>query len=203
VNTSLPSFPSEKQIPGLLHEVLDRETVEAVERWGLVWGDHTLSWTVAVTFSTRLRTTMGRAMIIGGRDASIVCRTSRIILHDSLRSAARSKLRDVLCHELAHIVAWRRVAERGQRHPRPHGADWQQAMREVGHAPECTAGRRAKSASDVTAQKSRKASVVLHRCPVCQTMRTARKAVPQWRCAKCVAVGLDGHMDISRATPFV
>jgi ribosomal protein L37AE/L43A len=35
-----------------------------------------------------------------------------------------------------------------------------------------------------------------HRCPVCQTSRSARRPVGRWRCAACAEAGLDGRMVI-------
>jgi hypothetical protein len=39
-----------------------------------------------------------------------------------------------------------------------------------------------------------------HWCPVCQSSRQARRPVKAWRCAACVAVGLDGTLEITRRT---
>ena len=37
-----------------------------------------------------------------------------------------------------------------------------------------------------------------HWCPVCQSSRQARRPVKAWRCAACVAAGLDGRLEITR-----
>jgi hypothetical protein len=37
-----------------------------------------------------------------------------------------------------------------------------------------------------------------HWCPVCQSSRTGRRPVKAWRCAACVAAGLDGKLEITR-----
>ena len=39
-----------------------------------------------------------------------------------------------------------------------------------------------------------------HWCPVCQSSRQARRPVKAWRCAACVAAGLDGRLEITRRT---
>jgi hypothetical protein len=39
-----------------------------------------------------------------------------------------------------------------------------------------------------------------HWCPVCQSSRQARRPVKAWRCAACVAAGLDGKLEITRRT---
>ena len=39
-----------------------------------------------------------------------------------------------------------------------------------------------------------------HWCPVCQSSRKARRPVKAWRCAACVAAGLDGTLEIARRT---
>jgi hypothetical protein len=35
-----------------------------------------------------------------------------------------------------------------------------------------------------------------HRCPVCQSVRLARRRMTAWRCAECVEAGLNGVIDI-------
>lgn len=35
-----------------------------------------------------------------------------------------------------------------------------------------------------------------HTCPVCHFSRTARRAMPSWRCPECTAAGLDGELRI-------
>ncbi|HLE72474.1 MAG TPA: hypothetical protein VJH87_22540 [Vicinamibacteria bacterium] len=37
-----------------------------------------------------------------------------------------------------------------------------------------------------------------HRCPVCQLFRAARRLMSRWRCAACVASGLEGRLSITR-----
>jgi len=41
-----------------------------------------------------------------------------------------------------------------------------------------------------------------HWCPVCQSSRVGRRPVKAWRCAACVAAGLDGKLEITRPLPF-
>ncbi len=39
-------------------------------------------------------------------------------------------------------------------------------------------------------------SLDTHRCPVCHLSWTAKRRMRRWRCAECVAAGLDGTLDI-------
>ncbi len=51
---------------------------------------------------------------------------------------------------------------------------------------------------DVAPASIRTRPTWLHRCPVCQASRSARRAVHRWRCAACVRAGLNGLLLIER-----
>lgn len=112
-------------------------------------------------------------------------RTQRVSLSTSIRSA--SQLREVLRHELAHIAVVR-LGIRGEAH---HGQTWQQLLLEVGNTP---ATRVAVPGFTRPTQAPR----FRHECPVCDFVRYAKRAVTTWRCADCVAAGLDGSLTITR-----
>ncbi|MGE3843061.1 MAG: SprT family zinc-dependent metalloprotease [Vicinamibacterales bacterium] len=142
-------------------------------------------WTVRsvdaqLAVSDRLTTTLARCWP----------RTGRIELSArALRMPAR--LPELLCHEAAHLAVF---ALHGP-NCRPHGPEWQALMRQAGFKPRATLV----SACRVLRPKPAPASVRWeHVCPVCQTTRTGKRPVPRWRCAACVAAGLDGKLTIRR-----
>lgn len=131
-----------------------------------------------------MRSTLGRATPA----------TGRVVLNAALLDGTESKLLEVLCHELAHVAAHRRYGAT----VRPHGAEWAAFVRQAGYA----------AVTRVEGQSSRLTPTapaagrypVVHMCPVCHTRRFARRAVPRWRCAECVAAGLGGELTVIRTT---
>jgi SprT protein len=101
---------------------------------------------------------------------------------------------EALCHELAHVVVHK--MHRGRR--RPHGPEWAELVTAAGFPPRM----RVPLPSDTptgAAFRRRAASrlLYLHVCPVCHARRLARRRVTRWRCAACVAAGLEGRLKIS------
>lgn len=144
---------------------------------------------VSCVVNDRLSTCLGR------------CRPAGSVVELSPRLFGREwRLRgEVLCHEAAHIAV---RTLRGSS-ASPHGREWQALMQRAGFRP------RAKvPTSRVAARKSTPGRppapgapprfLYQHRCAVCQFTRVARRAVPHWRCAACVAAGLDGALIITR-----
>ena len=150
-----------------------------VARLGSVWSVPRLPGTVSVVFSSRLTRSLGRADV----------RRRRITLVVDLTGTG-AFVEEVLCHELAHIVAFDLVGES----ERTHGPTWQRLVREAGFVPT----RRLQSPAtprDSYARTPRRRFV--HRCPVCSFSRVASRRMPGWRCADCVRAGLDGHLDVT------
>jgi predicted SprT family Zn-dependent metalloprotease len=154
--------------------------------WAHHWGLPGLEGGIRVRFDGHLRRSLGR------------CRPDRgeISLHPALAEAAPREVAAVLCHEVAHVAAFHLY---GAAVP-PHGPEWAALVAAVGHAP-VTA--KALQGADTTrpaqaprVQPSARRNV-LHICPVCQTARLARRVVHGWRCAECVAAGLDGKLEIT------
>lgn len=147
-------------------------------RWGRVWGIRDLAEIVSVSYSTRLTRSLGRC----------VPSSDSLVLHPSLQSLSPRWFSEVLCHEAAHVVAHRS----GARHA--HGNEWRQLMLIAGFQP------RVKLHAPPTLQMPRRIRGQLrleHFCPVCQWSRFARRKVSRWRCADCVAAGLDGHLIVT------
>ena len=173
--------------PTALHG-MDELVSAALKHWSRTWSSPELPTTVTVRFNRRLRRSLGRAALT----------TGRISLHPSLCASSPSLIREILCHEVAHIVAYRQAREQGSRRIAAHGEEWADLVRAAGYEPVVRSsvlatGQPRPRATDVT-QHYR----VAHVCPVCQTRRLARRAVPAWRCSACVAAGLDGRMEVIR-----
>jgi predicted SprT family Zn-dependent metalloprotease len=178
--------------------VTDRmpEWAKLVRPWAALWGLPGIEDALQVRFDARLRRSLGRCQPHEGR----------ISLNPSLGSAPRRSLAHVLCHEAAHVAAYVLHGER----VRPHGAEWSALVSAAGYAPirRATAStfgvsipepsRRRQNDSGYAASRTTRLTVV-HRCPVCQTVRLARRPVRAWRCAECVAAGLEGRLVITRA----
>jgi predicted SprT family Zn-dependent metalloprotease len=155
-----------------------------MNQWGRLWGIPNFGSDVLVVFSKRLRTTLAR------------CRPAerRIVLREDLSRAARARLTEVLCHEAAHVAVHKVYGHRAK----PHGAEWKRLV--------CLAGFRPTIRSQDVGLNSKRRThrtslIYQHRCPVCQMMRMARRAVPTWRCSECLDAGLGGVLIITCVDP--
>lgn len=163
---------------------LPREAGDLLNRLGKVWGLPDLAGTVDIRFSRRLHRSLARCRPADGR----------ITLNSDLQSVAPGRLAEVLCHELAHVAVHRLHGEGAD----PHGAEWRRLVRAAGFEP--AVRTRDTSSRDREHDSAGDRLRWEHRCPVCQTVRWARKPVTTWRCAECLDAGLDGRMVITRAT---
>lgn len=152
-----------------------------IARYAELWSFPELEEIVSMHFSPQLKKSWARTNL----------RTGTITIAASLREND-DLLQQVICHELAHVVAFRR---RG-RTERPHGPDWQRLMLSAGHAPSLRLPPK-----EVLLNGSRQVHRFVHRCSVCGFTRRARKRMTQWRCADCVAAGLDGQLLVSEERP--
>ena len=159
---------------GTWQHVLSARVAELTTLWGVPGAAHT----IIVQFSPRLTRSLGRADSISGRISLASCLQSDPVLLDH-----------ALCHELAHLVAFRRVGQS----ERVHGPTWQALMRLAGYEPVLRLAMPSVSTSKTKAIRERR---YRHRCPICQATRIAARRMPAWRCADCVAAGLDGRLDI-------
>jgi predicted SprT family Zn-dependent metalloprotease len=170
----------DRSIRRLLHQLATRWTAP-----GLV--------DIPVTVNPRLSRTLGR----------LVGHPWRIELGP--RALATTKrLHEVVTHEGAHAAL---ALKADTSPPTPHGREWRGLMAIAGY-PQATAAhwRCHRPAGQSPQQKQppkpkpQPAITYDHWCPVCQSSRQARRPVKAWRCAACVAAGLDGTLEITRRT---
>jgi predicted SprT family Zn-dependent metalloprotease len=168
--------------------VTPKKLQASVRRWGLQWAVPDLANVVTIEFSTRMRRSLGRCHPASGR----------IRLASFLLQEPPSVLKEVLCHEVAHVAVYQLFGASAK----PHGVAWTELVRRAGFEPRTRAramiGKVAKTAPPPSAPIPDVITRYEHRCPVCHTVRSSRRPVPRWRCAECVDAGLAGTMVISR-----
>lgn len=153
-----------------------------IAQWGATWGLPDLAADVSVTYSARLSRSLGR------------CRpsTGRITIRAELQHSDQGRMAEVLCHEVAHVAAFQLYG----RGAAPHGPEWQQLVLRAGFRPQV----RAQEPPGSTPLQMTPSTILsyAHRCPVCQSVRYARRPVGRWRCAECREAGLGGELVITR-----
>jgi predicted SprT family Zn-dependent metalloprotease len=170
-------------------KALDNTIALSLSRWGRAWSIPGFEGGITVRFSNRLKRSLG------------ICRPQigAITLNDQLLREWSSVLEPVLCHEAAHVAAfllWGRLV-------RPHGPEWTSLVRTAGFEPAIHVRLSELPPASRTAINA-KVSVrhlnvrVVHRCPTCHFTRIAKKRVPGWRCANCIAIGLSGEFVTER-----
>ncbi len=155
---------------------------KSLDRWLHLWDVPHLETQSRVEWSSRLNRSLARCY----PDKKLV----RISSH--LQSASDSLLQEVLCHEMAHLAA----RELHGRNVRPHGPEWKALVTSAGY--EARTRLPSPNGAPLPGRRRRGSTVYLHRCPVCQLLRTARRRMSRWRCAACVASGLEGRLTITR-----
>lgn len=143
-------------------------------QWARLWGMAGLEKEVRIVTSSRMTTTLGRCL--PGR--------AEIRLSERLSTDLAPLLDEVLCHEFAHFVVYRRHG----RAARPHGPEWRALIEKAGFPPRTRVEQTGTPAARVT---------FVHRCPVCGAARVARRRVSSWRCLECVEAGLDGRLEVT------
>jgi len=156
--------------------------------WAQIWKYPGLEDTISFEVSHRLYRSIARVQL----QKRIIRLSSPVSLDNELA------LREILCHEVAHIVAF----ERHGRNIRPHGKEWAELMRTAGYEaririnPKDIGIKMPKTPNNLYL---RKRYTYEHRCPVCQVRKTAGRPVRQWRCVACVDAGLTGELEITRS----
>jgi predicted SprT family Zn-dependent metalloprotease len=146
------------------------------------WALRRWSDSVSIEISDRMQRSLG----------SYSQRTRTVRLSAALFTQPdRSLVREVLCHELAHAIVHQQF---GRRHP--HGPEWRELVRRAGFEGHARTDFRNGLPRSNRPQTKRS---WIHRCPVCQMTRRARRPVSRWRCAACVEVGLDGILEITES----
>jgi predicted SprT family Zn-dependent metalloprotease len=171
---------------------------EILRRLGALWQTPALA-AISVTLNPRLSRTLGR----------LVGRPWRIELGPRAL-ASEKRLHEVVTHEGAHAVL---AMKAGPAHPAPHGPEWRELMalagyrnatgahwachRRTGQSPQQKQKQKQKPQQQPT-PRTQPAIAYDHWCPVCQSSRQARRPVKAWKCAACVAAGLEGSLEITR-----
>jgi predicted SprT family Zn-dependent metalloprotease len=139
----------------------------------LYWSDLQLEW------SPRLKKSLGIAYP-GKRLARFNC---------LLKLDEYSYLLDeVVCHELAHLVAY----DHEKKYLANHNSVWKELMTEAGFEP-----RLGLSIDDLRPVSMKQNRVLYaHTCPVCHASRASLKPNPSWICIGCRNVGFDGKLNI-------
>ncbi|MDH3786673.1 MAG: SprT-like domain-containing protein, partial [Acidobacteriota bacterium] len=122
-----------------------------LDEWSQTWSLPTLPQRAHFETSSRLRTTLGRCHPVSGT----------IRLHPALLDEPEALLREVACHEAAHVAAYLRH----RRRIRPHGREWAALMTEAGFEPRARLdpARLSEKCRQATGPRGR----YQHRCPVC------------------------------------
>ena len=149
--------------------------------WASVWGVADLPSRVCILFSRRVRASLGRCTPA----------TGAIRLNQRLREAAPELLREVVCHEVAHVAVW--MLHEGR--ARSHGQEWKDLMRRAGYEPRV---RWVKATLSESVRAHRQPEILyVHACPVCGSHWIAKRSVTVWRCGACRNAGLEGRLEIS------
>jgi predicted SprT family Zn-dependent metalloprotease len=154
-----------------------------LDRWLVRWQTPSLRDTLRIEFSPRLRRAFGRCY-----------QEERLIrLTPSLLDTQSALLAEILCHEAAHAA----VYELFGRAARPHGAEWEELMRQVGFEPRVRIPVVVRAGEATASDRI----IYLHQCPSCEISRHASRPMHRWRCRTCVEDGSEGRLVILRQHP--
>ena len=161
---------------------------QLIRPWARRWGLPGIEAGIRVRYSRRLQRSLGRSCPERGE----------IVLHHQLQKAVLADLALVVCHEAAHIAAYQLYGASAT----PHGHEWATLVSLAGYAPTISLSELGdiKHREKLSTGARPTTKLVVHRCPVCQTERLARRVVKGWRCAECVVAGLEGRLETIRMT---
>lgn len=149
----------------------------ALQQWGDGWQVADLSACTTVRFSTRMTRSFGRALY----PQCQITIAARLLHGDS------DLVREVLCHEFAHLGAHHLHGPAIA----PHGDQWRALVGQAGFAPRVTLPD-----DPASAPYQPRPRPYLHRCVRCGAARRAVRAMPGWRCARCVRARRSGFVQI-------
>lgn len=147
-----------------------------------VWNAEDLMANLTLEYSDRMTRSLGRCL----PERSIIRLRSDLAAKD-----AASIRREVLAHELAHLVAHHRCSGSNA----PHGATWRELITAAGYSPRLSAPG-LEGCRSATMPKQTPSTIYVHRCLVCGMERRSRLVVKAWKCAACVEAGLDGQLEV-------
>ena len=153
---------------------LQKKLQEQSARYYALWGRQELAHQVDIRFSQRLRSTLGRTRV----------ETRQVRLNPILATDFQKLFKEVLCHELAHIVVYERYGNT----VKPHGPEWAALVRQGGFEPRLRVSIEGEKPPIYNKRRFE------HLCPVCQTVRYAKRPMTRWRCKSCIEAGLEGQL---------
>lgn len=156
---------------------LRKEIAQECSRCLKAWGLNCLEPRITFEFSAKLRVSLGRTDV-----------HARIVkLHPALETTARSKLKEVVCHEVAHICDYHLNGSEVS----PHGASWQNLMLAAGYEP-----RTKITFSGFKTEQPNSQRKYFYRCVVCQSRRISSRRSQHFKCSACAQAGLPGEIVI-------
>jgi SprT protein len=145
----------------------------AIRAWAKRWHTPNLPSQVCVSFSPRLKRSLGR----------VNSRSGRITLHAGLSSAPRDMTLEVLCHEAAHIAAYLIHGPSAK----PHGPEWRGLVQAAGYLPvtrlQCQLVPKPKPTGATSPRR-------IYRCPVCQATYSTKRRSSTLHCDSCLKDGV-------------
>ena len=168
------------QAPAHAQPTLDERRIRRwLRTWAREWNDPGLAQEATLEVSPRLTRSLGKAYP----------QRTLIRLNPSLLDPKDDRrLKEVACHEAAHLAVYRRFGKAA----RPHGPEWRHLIELAGFEPATTFKAETREGGD-----PRPALWFVHTCPVCGTQRRAKKPMPSWRCMPCREEGREGRLRIT------
>jgi predicted SprT family Zn-dependent metalloprotease len=155
-----------------------RDLRNVVKQWARLWGVPSLA-TIDISVNERLRTCLGRCFP----------KSNRVELNANLLRKNRARLTEVLCHEAAHLAAYRLGNQSS-----PHSLKWASLMTAAGFKPSRTISLRRCVPEKLLVATPK--GLFKHYCQTCGFTRFARRSVSRWKCRMCVMAGLSGILTI-------
>jgi SprT protein len=147
---------------------------EQISEWGSVWGIPDLPKIVTINFSNRLKKSLGRVRPVSGV----------VTLNAKLSSLHSSVILEVLCHEIAHVVAYILHGS----HAKPHGPEWRALVLAAGYKPSTT--MKARWLPDPGKVDAHLGMKKHYRCSVCQADYFVRRRSSHLYCESCLQNGV-------------